>query len=550
MALVGSGARKARSIEYLQEENSMGRIPVRWAIVTVVVLAIAGLGYWGVKALSKDQGKGDMVMATKPVTKGDIEVTVRGWGQLQATQEQDVVSGAKGIIKDVLFQPGENVKKGQVLATVDPGSLAVNLKTTEIKLEAQRVALARSFGVSVDQVATVDPEVALTVRAPMSGRVTGLTASVGSDASGKICSVVDDRRLLIKLQLPQSRYDLVQVGMKVVFRPNRFDGGIDGVVTRCDPNPAKGDTGYLYEVWVELLNPGLLKVGDEGSFIFQAPGGDFRHDWKVTSFGSEQAVTSAVAGKVKTIYARDGMTVQKGDPILEFEAGEALLNAMTLQLEVKKLMIDVEDLRSQMESLNVVSPIDGVAILREVNPGQEVAKGTRVSRVANFTKMNLMLRVDEMDVPKVQPGQQASVFIWGPQGRQAISATVSQLGATGDPREGMSAFNITLAVANPGYLRPGMGGEAQIFVSKKQNVILCPVEAVYKEDEKWFVDLKDGKERKPVEIQVGVMNDKFAEIVQGLGEGQEVVVGMTKQQPTTQPGKTPSNPISIPIKGK
>jgi multidrug efflux pump subunit AcrA (membrane-fusion protein) len=532
------------------EGAGMGRFPVRWAVVTVVVLAIAGLGYWGVNALSKDQSKGELVMAIKPVTKGDIEVTVRGWGQLQATEERAIVSGATGVIKDVLFEPGQSVRKGQVLATIEPGSLSVSLKTSEIELETKRVALAKSFGVPMDQVATVNPEIALTVRAPMSGRVMGLTASVGSDASGKICSVVDDSRLLIKLQLPQYRYDVVHVGTKVVFRANRFEGGIEGVVSRCDPNPIKGDTGYLYEVWVGIANPGLLKVGDEGSLTFEVPGDDFRHDGKVTSYGSEQAAMSAVFGKVKTLYARDGMVVQKGDPILEFEPGDALLSAMTLQLGVKKLMIEVEDLRLQLQSLSIVSPIDGVAIVCNVTPGQQVSKGTQVSTVSNFTKMDLMLRVDEMDVPKVQPGQQASVYIWGPQGRQAISATVSRLGATGDPRDGMSAFNITLAVVNPGYLRPGMGGEAQIFVSKKQNVILCPVEAVYKEDEKWFVDLKEGKDRKPVEIQVGAMNDKYAEIIQGLTEGQEVVVGMTKQQPTTQPGRNPSSPIPMPIKGR
>lgn len=525
----------------------MRRFPVRWAIVTVVVLAIAGLGYWGVKTMTGDRAKSELIMATKPVSRGDIEVTVRGWGQLQATEERDVVSSAGGVIKDVLFQVGQNVTKGQVLASVDLGSLSVNLKTAEIKLDAQKVALARSFGVSLDEVATVDPSVALTVRAPISGRVTGLTASVGGNASGKICSVVDDRRLLIKTQLGKSLFDMIEVGTKVAFRAERFEGDTGGVVTRCDPNAIKGDAAYYYEVWAEIPNPGLLRVGDEGVLIFEAPGGEFQQKVKIDSFSTEEAVTAAVSGKVKSVHARDGMMVEKGDPILEFEPGEALLNAMTLQLEVKKLMIEVEDYRSQIENSTIVSPIDGVVVSCGVAPGQQVGKGAHVARVSNFTNMNLMLMVDEMDVPKVQEGQQAAVFIWGPQGRQDIPAVVSQLGAVGNPRDGMSSFNITLAVTNPGFLRPGMGGEAEIFVSKKADVILCPIEALYKEDEKWFVDLKDGKDRRPVEVQIGVMNDRFAEIVTGLAEGQEVVVGMTKQEPEGQDGK--GSVRSVPIRG-
>ncbi len=529
----------------------MRRFPVRWAVVTVVVMAIAGLGYWGVKTLSKDKSGGDLVMAFKPVTRGDIEVTVRGWGQLSATEERDVISGAEGIIKEILFQPGQPVTKGQVLATVDPGSLSITLRSKELTLETKKVSLAKSFGVPYDQVATVDPSIALTVRAPLSGRVTGLAASVGSTVNaGKVCSVVDDSRLLIKLQLPTPLYQLLSVGTRVTFRADRFEGGTDGVVSKLDPNPIKGDTAYYYDTWVELPNPGLLKVGDKGILIFKAPGGEFQQNASITSFATEEAALSAVSGRVKTVHARDGMIVRQGEPIIEFEPGEALLNAMTAQLEIKNLMAEVDGLRTQLANLSIVSPIDGVAISQNVTLGQQVGKGTAITKVSNFTNMKLMLRVDEMDVPKVQPGQKAQVNVWGPSGQQSIQAQVSQLGATGDPRDGMSSFNITLAVQNPGFLRPGMGAEAQIFVSKKSDVVLCPVEALYKENEKWFADVKDGKDRKPVEVQVGAMNSTNAEIIQGLTAGQEVVVGMTKQQTqTTTPGKgSPS--ISVPIKGR
>jgi len=77
-------------------------------------------------------------------------------------------------------------------------------------------------------------------------------------------------------------------------------------------------------------------------------------------------------------------------------------------------------------------------------------------------------------------------------------------------------------------LRPYMHATAQIFVSKKDDVLLCPVEALYKEGDKWFADIKDGNTRKPVEVEVGAMNEIYAEILSGLEEGQEVVVAMSK----------------------
>jgi multidrug efflux pump subunit AcrA (membrane-fusion protein) len=506
----------------------MQRLPVRWAVITVIVLAIAGLGYWGVKAMTSE-GQDKLVMATKPVTTGDIEVTVRGWGNLQAKEEQDVVVSAEGVVDGIFFQPGESVTKGQVLATIDAGSLSVAIQTLEITIDSERIKLARAFGVSPDQVADVDPATALVVRAPMDGTIDSLTAEVGSTVSGEVCKVVNDSRLVIKMQVPQHLFQVISPGTKVAFTPQRFDGRVPGVVTRADPTPIKSSEAYYHDVWIELENPGLLKVGDTGTVAFDAQGADYQPTAKITAFGSQEVVSAAISGRVKKVHARNGQIVKAGDPILEFEAGEALLNAMTMQLNFRAKLLELEDKKTQMQNLNVICPMDGVALERNISIGQQVDKGVKVTRVANYQHMNLMLRVDEMDVPKVQVGQEAKVMIWGPQGQQEVIATVDKIGSTGDLRDGYSSFNITLAVQNPGFLRPGMGGEAQIFVSKKEGVLLCPVEALYKEEEKWFVDVKTGdEERTPVQIEVGLMNDMYAEVLSGLTEGQEVVVGMTK----------------------
>ena len=60
--------------------------------------------------------------------------------------------------------------------------------------------------------------------------------------------------------------------------------------------------------------------------------------------------------------------------------------------------------------------------------------------------------------------------------------------------------------------------EAQIFVSKKEGVLLRPLKR-YKEEEKWFVDVKTGDEER-TQIEVGPMNDMAA--VLALTEGQKL----------------------------
>lgn len=104
----------------------------KWITITVIILVIAVVGYWGVKALSGGD-KGKLVMVTKPVIRGELEVMVRGWGNLMASEEQDAISGAQGVVKEVFFEPGQQVSAGQVLATVDAGSLEMEIRNLRFK---------------------------------------------------------------------------------------------------------------------------------------------------------------------------------------------------------------------------------------------------------------------------------------------------------------------------------------------------------------------------------------------------------------------------------
>ncbi len=503
----------------------------KWIVIAGVVIAVVGLGYWGIKAVLGGDSEGKLVMVVKPVTRGDIEVTVWGWGTLEATEEEDAISGAAGIVKDIYFDVGDEVVAGQPLAFVDAGSIEIDIRRKEITLDLLRLELAKAFGVTPEEVATVDPEAALVLKAPLSGRVEGFTAEVGGLVPSPVCKIVDNTTLKSKFLLPKSLFDKVSVGQSASFACDRFDGAISGVVTKADPTPIAGESAYYYEVEVEMKNPGLLKVGDKGQITITTPTGDVQEKIEVTGYGAEETVNTPFTGKIKEVFIKEGVYVKEGDPILELEAGDALLKAMEKQLEYKQAVLELDELRAQLGNVNIVSPIDGVVMTKDVKKGQDIAKGTVVAKVSNFTEMNLLLNIDEMDIAKLAEGQTAMLEFWGPEGRQQVEGTVSKVGVSGSVGEGISSFNVVVSVSNPGFLRPGMWASAEVYIAKKENVLLCPVEAVYKEDDKWMVDIKEGDERKPVEVEIGAMNYTYAEILSGLSEGQEVVVAMSKTNP-------------------
>lgn len=526
----------------------MRRAVMKWVAGLAALALLIGLGWWGVKSLSAGGKQAQIVMVTKSVTRGDIEVTVRGWGVLQAIEERDILCLAEGVVKNVFVGQGQRVPKDTPIAEIEPGDLEIKLKQKEIELEMLKIELARAFGVSPDEVADVDPNQALVLRASSPGKVEGFKVKEGEVASGLVCQIVNDSKLLIALELPRTLFEMVRVGQKAGFYPDRFDGEIPGVVVLADPTPIARDQAYFYEVRVELQNPGLLKVGDEGYLVIRTAGGDVGQRATITSFASSEPLVAAFPGTVRKTFVKDGARVNTGDPILEFEPGQALLNAMAKQMEYKQKVLELEEIRMMLQNLTIKAPIDGTVMSIGIVPGQRVAKGSNVGRVSNYERMNLMLRLDEMDVPKVSRGQRVEIAVWGPQGQQKCEGTVADIGASGDPRDGIGSFNIRVELNNPGFLLPGMGAEASIFVSQKQNVLLCPVEALYRGDDGgWMVDVKEGKERKPIPVKVGLMNDMVFEVLAGLTEGQEVVTGMTKEQPGQPGGSQPvrTTPIRI-----
>ena len=82
-----------------------------------------------------------------------------------------------------------------------------------------------------------------------------------------------------------------------------------------------------------------------------------------------------------------------------------------------------------LSNLSVICPMEG-SLRAEHNRQSERHQGHAGNPSANFQEMNLMLRVDEIDVPKVQEGQQAQVMVWR-EGQQEVAAVVSKIGASG-----------------------------------------------------------------------------------------------------------------------
>ena len=109
------------------------------AIVTVVVLVIAG----GVFAATRGGTKIDPSKLAK-VEKGDLAKSVVATGKVTPITKVEVKSKASGIVKKLLVDYGDRVKKGQLLAQLDKIEIEAQVAQSSAALEAAEANLKSS----------------------------------------------------------------------------------------------------------------------------------------------------------------------------------------------------------------------------------------------------------------------------------------------------------------------------------------------------------------------------------------------------------------------
>lgn len=125
----------------LDEDGGQRRPWMRWVLWGLVAFAvIAGVLLYR----SRQQGAKGTSYVTSPARVGDLVETVTATGTLEALDTVEVGSETSGRILDVLVDFNDQVKKGQVLATIDPEQASARADEAAAQLRAARASVARA----------------------------------------------------------------------------------------------------------------------------------------------------------------------------------------------------------------------------------------------------------------------------------------------------------------------------------------------------------------------------------------------------------------------
>lgn len=521
----------------------------RVLVTVLLILALLGGGYVAIRALLPDStSTSAQVYATQPVVRGDIRVAVEGFGNLEPSFMSSITAAAEGEVEAVYVERGQRVEEGQLVALIRNDQLGFQLSQAEIEVERLRADLSRLLGVSPDRVLDVDPTSEIIVRAGHAGRVEGLSVfRDGTDrpvAPGltvenneEIARIVDDSKLIITARLLPGEFAQVAVGNQVEIRQAQFDGYITGVITDLNPNPIADQGRYVYRATIEIPHPGLLQPGMETNLYVL--NGDQRIPIKdpqfIDRFGDETRIYAPAKGTVTRVYVQAGSQVQAGDPILSLGGQASAEFVQQLQFELRQKELELEQKQDIQNRLEVRSPIAGTVAFVSAEPGWRVEPGWHLASIFDNKRMNLYIRVDEVDVIHIQEGMEARITVEAVPGRSWVGEVIT-VDMMGRAEDGIAQYGVFIEVEDTSDLKPGMTANVEIFVGEKKNVLLIPIEAVFEHDGQVVVEVL-GDDGRPVmvPVELGLVDDRQAEAVAGLEEGQKVIVGSLLDRLEGQP---------------
>jgi HlyD family secretion protein len=205
-----------------------------------------------------------------------------------------------------------------------------------------------------------------------------------------------------------------------------------------------------------------------------------------------------------------------------------------LELQVKQARDRLEEARETLESLTILAPTPGIAILREnwqtrekLQLNDQVYSGWPLIGLPDLTLLKAEAQVNEIDISRVENGQKVNIKLDAyPDtvfaGRVEEIATLAH-----NKRRGSSVkvFDTTIILdGSDKRLLPGMTVSCEILIDHVPDTLFVPLEALFFKDGDRIVYVKNGTGFDERRIEIGTESENYVIVVDGLEEGESVAL--------------------------
>ena len=477
---------------------------------------------------------------TYQVTTGTIHTIVSGSGVLTEEDLEEITVPSGVEINEVMVDAGDTVLKGDLLATVDMATVMTSLSSLQEQMDELDKSINNAKG----------EEAGTQVTAGVSGRVKIIYAEPEMDVS--LCMAEHGALAVLSLDgymAADLETDLLSNGALVnVTREN-------GKILEGHVSSIAGDTATI------LVSDNGPKYGEEVTISTK----DGTELGKTKLYIHNPLGVTGIAGTVRNVVTKENAAVNSTSALFNLKNTRFSANYDTLLRNRSDLEEILMELLTIYRDGALLAPMDGVvsSVLFDENASSSasasvpaatassasalaamygygtatttttaapVSEGTILTLYPDL-QMTITIGIDETDILALQEGQEAEITVESV-GEEVHPGSVTEINKVADTSTGVTQYSaVVLMDKAPGML-PGMTADVDIKIKGNENALIIPIEALHQTSAGAFVYTSFDEETQQygdkVDVVPGMQNDKQAEILSGLQEGDTVYY--TKQE--------------------
>lgn len=385
----------------------------------IAAVMLAGFYFWGSDASTPQY-------MTARVERGNLRNTVTATGALQAVTTVQVGSQASGTIAALYADFNSVVKKGQVIAQLDPSTAKAQVDQARANLQQARASLANAQAAVVNSRAGVSDAQArsLAARSTVQNNQAGVSGAQANVAVLK--AQQDDALSLLKQQ-----ESLLKAG----------------VIAQRD-----------YDVAMTAYRTAEARYNQAVAQLDQA---------KL----AEQSASSAGIAQSQAAIEQSQAQVQQS---------QAQVQQAAAQVQQAQAQLSLAEVN--LSHTTIASPIDGVVVSRDVNVGQTVAaslSAPTLFTIANdLTQMQVIANIDQADIGLVEQAKSVRFTVDAFPGKD-FDGKIAEMRLNPVNVQNVVTYNVVINVENPEQkLKPGMTANLTITIDERNNVLKVPNSAL------------------------------------------------------------------------
>ena len=365
---------------------------LKWLLGVTLLLAALGLAGFTYYNRSK---KADFL--TAKVQKGDLESAISATGSLAAIISVPVGSQVSGNVSAVYADYNSSVKKGQLVAQIDPAPFQTKVDQAKANLESAKAQITNAeVGVRKADLDIANAQLNITNQQ---------AALVRAD------SQVKDAKRKLELQTKMFK---------------------DGI--------------------------GTQDARDSAQAVY---------DQAMANYDSAQAQLKSAQANLESVKAQREVAVTQ---------------KVTAAAQVATADANLQNAQLDLEHTRISSPVDGVVIAKNTDVGQTVQASYSVATLftiaKDLTKMQVETNIDESDISRIQPDQEATFTVDAYPG-QTFHGTVMQVRHSPTNVQNVITYVVVIAVDNPEMkLFPGMTANVRLVTDHLSGVVKIPAAAL------------------------------------------------------------------------